>query len=69
MKTHIASLLEKFDSVSKYQSQDNDKQIQAIALLVAVDILKTILHDKDLGAGRIGLVKRIAATYEIDMPL
>jgi predicted transcriptional regulator len=69
MKTHIASLLEKFNSVSKYQSQDNDKQIQAIALLVAVDILKTILHDKDLGAGRIGLVKRIAATYEIDMPL
>jgi hypothetical protein len=67
MKTHIASLLEKFDSVSKYQ--DNDKQIQAIASLVAVDILKTILHDKDLGAGRIGLVKRIAATYEIDMPL
>jgi hypothetical protein len=69
LKTHIASLLEKFNSVSKYQSQDNDKQIQAIALLVAVDILKTILHDKDLGAGRIGLVKRIAATYEIDMPL
>ena len=69
METHIASLLEKFDSVSKYQSQDNDKQIQAIASLVAVDILKTILHDKDLGAGRIGLVKRIAATYEIDMPL
>jgi hypothetical protein len=68
LKTHIASLLEKFDSVSKYQSQDNDKQIQAIASLVAVDILKTILHDKDLGAGRIGLVKRIAATYEIDMP-
>jgi hypothetical protein len=67
LKTHIASLLEKFDSVSKYQ--DNDKQIQAIASLVAVDILKTILHDKDLGAGRIGLVKRIAATYEIDMPL
>jgi hypothetical protein len=67
MKTHIASLLEKFDSVYKYQ--DNDKQIQAIASLVAVDILKTILHDKDLGAGRIGLVKRIAATYEIDMPL
>jgi hypothetical protein len=67
MKTHIASLLEKFDSVSKYQ--DNDKQIQAIASLVAVDILKTILHDKDLGAGRIDLVKRIAATYEIDMPL
>ena len=69
MKTHIASLLEKFDSVSKYQSQDNHKQIQAIASLVAVDILKTILHDKALGAGRIGLVKRIAATYEIDMPL
>jgi hypothetical protein len=67
MKTHISSILEKFDSVSKYQ--DNDKQIQAIASLVAVDILKTILHDKDLGAGRIGLVKRIAATYEIDMPL
>jgi hypothetical protein len=69
MKTHIASLLEKFNSVSKYQSEDNNKQLQAIALLVAVDILKTILHDKDLGAGRIDLVKRIAATYEIDMPL
>ena len=68
MKTHIASLLEKFNSVSKYQTEDNDKQIQAIALLVAIDILKTILHDKDLGAGRIDLVKRIAATYEIDMP-
>jgi hypothetical protein len=68
MKTHIASLLEKFNSVSKYQSEDNNKQIQAIALLVAVDILKTILHDKNLGAGRIDLVKRIAATYEIDMP-
>ncbi len=68
MKTHIASLLEKFNSVSKYQSEDNNKQMQAIALLVALDILKTILHDKDLGAGRIDLVKRIAATYEIDMP-
>jgi len=69
MKTHIASLQEKFDSVSKYKSEDNDKQIQAVASLVAVDILKTVLHDKDLGAGRIDLVKRIAATYEIDMPL
>ena len=68
MKTHIASLLEKFNSVSKYQSEDNNKQMQAIALLVALDILKTILHDKDLGAARIDLVKRIAATYEIDMP-
>lgn len=69
MKTHIASLLEKFASVTKYQPADNDKQIQAIALLVALDILKTILHDKSLGAARIDLVKRIAATYEIEMPL
>ena len=69
MKTHIAALLEKFDSVSKYQPEDNNKQIQAIALLVALDILKTILHDKSLGAARIDLVKRIAATYEIEMPL
>jgi hypothetical protein len=69
METHIASLLEKFNSVSKYKSEDNHKQIQAVASLVAVDIFKTVLHDKDLGAGRIDLVKRIAATYEIDMPL
>lgn len=69
MKTHIASLLEKFNSVSKYKSEDNHKQIQAVASLVAIDILKTVLHDKELGAGRIDLVKRIAATYEIDMPL
>ena len=69
MKTHIAALLEKFDSVSKYQPEDNNKQIQAVALLVALDILKTILHDKSLGVGRIELVKRIAATYEIQMPL
>ena len=69
METHIASLLEKFNSVSKYKSEDNHKQIQAVASLVAVDILKTVLHDKDLGAGRIDLIKRIAATYEIDMPL
>ena len=69
MKTHIAALIEKFNSVSKYKPEDNDKQIQAVALLVALDILKTILHDKNLGDGRIDLVKRIAATYEIDMPL
>ena len=69
MKTHIAALIEKFNSVSKYKPEDNDKQIQAVALLVALDILKIILHDKNLGDGRIDLVKRIAATYEIDMPL
>lgn len=69
MKTHIAALIEKFNSVSKYKPEDNDKQIQAVALLVALDILKTILHDKNLGDRRIDLVKRIAATYEIDMPL
>lgn len=40
MKTHIAALLEKFDSVSKYQPEDNNKQIQAVALIVALDILK-----------------------------
>jgi predicted transcriptional regulator len=69
MKTHIASLLEKFNSVSKYQSKDSEKQTEVVAMIVALDILKTILHDKNLGAGRIDLVKRIAATYEIDMPL
>jgi predicted transcriptional regulator len=69
MKTHIALLLEKFNSVSKYQSKDSEKQTEVVAMIVALDILKTILHDKNLGAGRIDLVKRIAATYEIDMPL
>ena len=69
MKTHVVSLLEKFNSVSKYQSKDSEKQTEVVAMIVALDILKTILHDKDLGAGRINLVKRIAATYEIDMPL
>ena len=69
MKTHITTLLEKFNSVSKYKPEDNDKQIQAVALLVALDILKTILQDQNLGVGRIDLVKRIAATYEIEMPL
>jgi len=69
MKTHIASLLEKFNSVSKYQPKDSEKQTEAVAMIVALDILKTILHDKDLGAARIDLVKRIATTYEIDMPL
>ena len=69
MKTHVVSLLEKFNSVSKYQSKDSEKQTEAVAMIVALDILKTILHDKNLGAGRIDLVKRIAATYEIDMPL
>lgn len=69
MKTHIATLLEKFNFVSKYKPEDNDKQIQAVALLVALDILKTILDDKNLGVGRIDLVKRIATTYEIEMPI
>ena len=69
MKTHVVSLLEKFNSVSKYQSKDSEKQTEVVAMIVALDILKTILHDKNLGAGRINLVKRIAATYEIDMPL
>ena len=69
MKTHVVSLLEKFNSISKYQSKDSEKQTEVVAMIVALDILKTILHDKNLGAGRINLVKRIAATYEIDMPL
>jgi len=67
MKAHIASLLDKFDNVAKYQPKDSDKQTEAIALIVALDILKTILEDKNLGRARIDLVKRIAATYEIDM--
>jgi hypothetical protein len=55
MKTHIASLLEKFNSVYKYQSEDNDKQIQAIASLVAVDILKTALNAVENRARQEGL--------------
>ena len=69
MKTHIALLLEKFDSVSKYQPKDSEKQTEAVAMIVALDILKCILQDKSLGNARIDLVKRIAATYEIDLPL
>ena len=69
MKTHIASLLEKFDSVPKYQPKDSEKQTEAVAMIVALDILKCILQDKSLGKARIDLVKRIAATYEIDLQL
>lgn len=64
MNAHVKSLLDKFDSVSKYQP---DKQTEAVALIVALDILKTILNDKNLGRARIGLVKHIAATYEINL--
>ena len=69
MKTHIAELLEKFDYTSKYQPKDGEKQTEAIAMIVALDILKAILEDKDLGKSRINLVKRLAAAYEIDMPI
>lgn len=69
MKTHIATLLEKFDFTAKYQPKDGEKHIEAVAMIVALDIIKSILDDKDLGKSRIDLVKRLAAVYEIDMPV
>ena len=69
MKTHIAALLEKFDYTAKYQPKDGEKHIEAVAMIVALDIIKSILEDKSLGNARIDLVKRLAAAYEIDMPI
>jgi len=67
MNSQIASLLEKFPAVGKNQPKESEKYAETVALIVTLDILKTILQDKSLGRARINLVKRIAAAYKIGM--